>query len=186
MRRKAVMAALLANSMLAAPAFAQDSATSGLDEIVVTAQIKSENIPDVPIVVTLITGEQLQSKSIRSLDEVAFHVPNLSFRNKWDIKHSPISLRFVFASTGSAGQHPSVATYVDEVFVSAGAGANIAYYDLEAVEVFRGPQGTLFGRDDIGDMFYIRMLKPTFNTKGYAKVKIETFNHTLVMNSDVT
>jgi iron complex outermembrane recepter protein len=176
MNRNTAMAALLVSSTLAMPAFAQDSVPSGLDEIVVTAQKKSENIQDVPIAITAITGEQLESKGIRSLNEVAFRVPNLSFRNTSDIKLSPISLRGVFAATGSAGQDPSVATYVDEVFLGAGAGANIAYYDLDAVEVLRGPQGTLFGRNAIGGVINIRTRKPTFNTEGYAEAEVGTFN----------
>jgi iron complex outermembrane recepter protein len=177
MNRNAVMVALLVSSTLATSALAQDNAPIVLDEIIVTAQKKSENIQDVPIAITAITGAQLDSKGIRSLDEVAFRVPNLSFRNTSDIKLSPISLRGVFAATGSAGQDPSVATYVDEVFLGAGAGANIAYYDLEAVEVLRGPQGTLFGRNAIGGVINIRTRKPTFNTDGYAEAEVGTFNH---------
>mgnify|MGYP000612575885 CR=1 FL=1 len=177
MNSRTIMVALLATSMLASPAFAQEKDKVGLDEIVVTAQKRSENVQDVPIAITAITGEQLESKGIRSLDEVAFRVPNLSFRNTSDIKLSPISLRGVIASTGSAGQDPSVATYVDEVFLGAGAGANIAYYDLEAVEVLRGPQGTLFGRNAIGGVINIRTRRPTFQTQGFAEAEIGTFDH---------
>jgi iron complex outermembrane recepter protein len=177
MNRNTVTVALLVSSMMTPPAFAQESTSSGLDEIVVTAQKKSENIQDVPIAITAITGEQLESKGIRSLDEVAFRVPNLSFRNTSDIKLSPISLRGVSAATRSAGQDPSVATYIDEVFLGAGAGANIDYYDLEAVEVLRGPQGTLFGRNAIGGVINIRTRRPTFNTEGYAEAEVGTFNH---------
>ena len=181
MNSRTIMVALLATSMLASPAFAQEKDKVGLDEIVVTAQKRSENVQDVPIAITAITGEQLESKGIRSLDEVAFRVPNLSFRNTSDIKLSPISLRGVIASTGSAGQDPSVATYVDEVFLGAGAGANIAYYDLEAVEVLRGPQGTLFGRNAIGGVINIvdgriaeRTLDETF--KGRAELRYDNVN----------
>lgn len=180
MNRNMSIIALLANTILATPVFAQKNDAIVLDEIIVTAQKKSENIQNVPIAITAITGGQLESKGIRSLDEVAFRVPNLSFRNTSDIKLSPISLRGVIAQTGSAGQDPSVATYVDEVFLGAGAGANIAYYDLEAVEVLRGPQGTLFGRNAIGGVINIRTRKPTFDTQGYAEAEVGTFNHVRV------
>ncbi len=177
MNRKTFMAALAVSSILAKPAFAQKTGSSVLDEIVVTAQKKSENLQNVPIAITAITGDQLSSKGIRSLDEAASRVPNLSFRNTADIKLSPISLRGVFALTGSAGQDPSVATYVDEVFLGAGAGANISYFDLEAVEVLRGPQGTLFGRNAIGGVINIRTRRPTFTTEGYAEAEFGNFNH---------
>ncbi len=180
MYRNLNAAALLATTMLVTTAFAQDNKAVILEEIIVTAQKKSENIQDVPISITALTGAALESKGIRSLDEVAFRVPNLSFRNTSDIKLSSTSLRGIIAQTGSAGQDPSVATYVDEVFLGAGASANIAYYDLEAVEVLRGPQGTLFGRNAIGGVINIRTRKPTFSTEGFAEAEIGTFNHTRV------
>jgi iron complex outermembrane recepter protein len=177
MNRNMSVIALLASTILTTPAFAQQNNDVVLEEIIVTAQKKSENIQNVPIAITAITGEQLESKGIRSLDEVAFRAPNLSFRNTSDIKLSPISVRGVIANTGSAGQDPSVATYVDEIFLGSGAGANIAYYDLEAVEILRGPQGTLFGRNAIGGVINIRTRRPTFDTEGYVEGELGNFSH---------
>jgi iron complex outermembrane receptor protein len=164
-RRLMTSAAVLA---LLSPvqALAQEDAY-GIEIITVTAQKRTESVQDVPIAITAYSEAGLAARGIDGLGDLAQNTPSLGFGNYSDLKLSPIALRGISASSGSAGQDPAVGVYVDEVFMGGGVGANIDMFDVERAEVLRGPQGTLFGRNTVGGVISITTKKPTDEFEGY-------------------
>jgi iron complex outermembrane receptor protein len=125
----------------AAPAMAQ------VEEIVVTAQKVEENVQDVPIAVTAVSGEQLDAALVRSLENIATLVPSVSFRKGTTSANNAIVMRGVGTISFAIGAEPSVSTVVDGVVLSRSGQAFADLLDLERIEVLRGPQGTLFGKN---------------------------------------
>jgi len=158
--------AALAGTMLVLPSPALSAETDlaetqGLEEIVVTATKRTESIQDVPISITAVSSAQMKRLGVSNLTDVSLRVPGLNYTAMGDLKFSPTSLRGVYGGAGSAGADPAVGTYVDEVFTSQGAGNTFDLFDIERVEVLRGPQGTLFGRNTIGGVINIVTRRPT-------------------------
>ncbi len=137
-----------------------------LEEIVVTARKKTERLQDTPISITALDEEALARRGLASLVDVAKVTPGLNYGNFGDLKLSPTSLRGVVGSAGSAGADPAVGYYVDEVYVGQGPGANLDLYDIARVEVMRGPQGTLYGRNTIGGVIAITTARPGDDVEG--------------------
>ena len=154
-------AAALAASVVSVARPARADADTGLEEVVVTARKQLESAQDVPVSITTFTSADIDRLGLTGLNDVAIRTPGLSYGNFGDLKLSPISLRGVVGASGSAGSDPAVGTYVDEVFIGQGAGAPVDLYDIAQVEVLRGPQGTLFGRNTIGGVINITTLRPT-------------------------
>ena len=158
---------LLPAVLLGPPVFAQEAPELGLEEIVVTAQRRAERLQDVPVAVTAFSADALAKLQATGIQDIALRSPSLQFGNFPDLKLSRTVLRGISSDSGSAGQDPAVAVYLDDVFLGGGVGANIDYYDLERIEVLRGPQGTLFGRNAIGGVINIISRAPTPDPEGY-------------------
>ncbi|QUD88317.1 TonB-dependent receptor [Phenylobacterium montanum] len=160
---KTIAAALGSVSLLAlshaamAQTEAAASAPAQLQEVVVTAQKRSENVQTVPISMTALTGKSLTEKSVTTLADLQFAAPSLSVENA-GLTQS-VNIRGIGLASGSPNAANGVATYVDGVFqppiVSAGS-----YYDLADVEVLRGPQGTFVGSNSTGGAIFINSQSP--------------------------
>jgi len=138
------MAALLVTS----PAMAQEADDSvGIEEIIVTAQKVSEDVQDVPIAITALTGERLEQAGTTSLESIGRLVPSVTFRKGTTSANSAIVMRGVGTITFSVAAEPSVSTVVDGVVLSRSGQAFMDLVDAERMEVLRGPQGTLFGKN---------------------------------------
>ena len=135
-------------------------------DIVVTARKTSERLQDTPVSITALPAAELERRGIDTIADVAKVTPGLNYGDFGDLKLSPTSLRGVVGSAGSAGADPAVGYYVDEVFVGQGAGANLDLYDIAQVEVLRGPQGTLYGRNTIGGVINIKTERPSDDLTG--------------------
>jgi len=135
--------------MQAAPTLAQDesASTGGIAEIIVTAQKVSENVQDVPIAITAITADRLEQTGTTSLEGLTRLVPSVTFRKGTTSANSAIVMRGVGTITFSVAAEPSVSTVVDGVVLSRSGQAFMDLVDLERIEVLRGPQGTLFGKN---------------------------------------
>ena len=156
--------ALLASTGAAAqtPASAtSETANAEVGDIVVTARKQNESIQSVPLSIRAFSSADIARSGITSIADIARRTPNLTFGDFGDIKLSPTSIRGVISSSGSAGADPAAGYYVDEVFVGQGAGASVDLYDIERVEVLRGPQGTLFGRNTLAGAISITTTKPS-------------------------
>jgi len=137
--------------MATSPALAQDAADTaddgGVEEIIVTAQKVAENIQDVPIAITALTGERLEQTGTTSLEGITQLVPSVTFRKGTTSANSAIVMRGVGTITFSIAAEPSVSTVVDGVVLSRSGQAFMDLVDAERLEVLRGPQGTLFGKN---------------------------------------
>ncbi|MEY4268874.1 MAG: hypothetical protein RLZZ58_90 [Pseudomonadota bacterium] len=158
--RARLLPSLLGASALAvgfsAPALAQvapaaEDDTGGLQEIVVTARKVAENLQDVPIAVTAFSGEDLQSQNVQKVQDIAKFTPGLNIR---PASASPaaiaITLRGQVQTDNLITLDPSVGTYVDGVYWARAYGLNGDLLDIQSVQVLKGPQGTLFGRNTTG------------------------------------
>ncbi|HEY6965452.1 MAG TPA: TonB-dependent receptor, partial [Erythrobacter sp.] len=125
----------------AAPAFAQ------VEEIIVTAQKVEENVQDVPIAIAAVSGDRLQQAGVISLENISTVVPSVTFRKGTTSANSAIVMRGVGTISFSVAAEPSVSTVVDGVVLSRSGQAFMDLVDLQRLEVLRGPQGTLFGRN---------------------------------------
>lgn len=131
---------------------------SGLSVIVVTAQKRDEDLQDVPVSVVAISGEAIADAGIENLGNLSDYVPNLSIVQ--DPIGDKINIRGI-QSGNNAGLEQSVATFVDGVYRGRGVQARFNFLDVERVEVLRGPQGTLFGKNTIGGAINIATARPT-------------------------
>ena len=140
LRALAISASSLA-LMHTAPALAQ------VEEIIVTAQKVEENVQDVPIAITAVSGERLDQAVVFSLENISTVVPSVTFRKGTTSANSAIVMRGVGTITFSVAAEPSVSTVVDGVVLSRSGQAFMDLVDIERLEVLRGPQGTLFGKN---------------------------------------
>jgi iron complex outermembrane receptor protein len=125
---------------------AADAATvSGLDEIVVTARKRSENLQEVPVSITAFDNDALRERGIRDLRDVANYTPNFTLESGPTARRNVPTLRGLGAPD-LANENNNVGVFIDGVYVSARESINIAMLDIERVEVVRGPQSALYGR----------------------------------------
>ncbi|MDE2570832.1 MAG: TonB-dependent receptor [Sphingomonadales bacterium] len=158
--------ALIASAAFAAPAVAQDGAVQandqkGLGEIVVTARKVSENQQTVPVSVTAFSGEELIRQNISKVSEVAQFTPGFT---AVEAPSNPtalaLSIRGQVQNDALATLEPSVGTYLDGVYVARAYGLNADLVDIESVQILKGPQGTLFGRNTSAGAILIETAKP--------------------------
>jgi iron complex outermembrane receptor protein len=146
---------------LATPAFAQDDGPTA-DEIVVTSQRVEEVLRDVPLSVVALEGERLEELGIEDLRDFTGQVPNLFINN---FNGRPDTVRLFIRGLGqndvSLTQDPSVALYIDNVYVGSSIGGSFDSLDLERIEILRGPQGTLYGRNATGGAVNLISRRPS-------------------------
>tara|TARA_B110001450_G_scaffold254813_1_gene280964 strand:- start:342 stop:2603 length:2262 start_codon:yes stop_codon:yes gene_type:complete len=145
--------------------------SSRLEEIVVTARKRTESIQDVPVAVTAITPGQLERGSIRNIVDVSKLVPNVELHEAAQGSHSlSPSIRGLSYDDIEKSIESTIGVAIDGVFMASNSGAVFDFFDVESVEVLRGPQGTLFGRNTIGGVINVQRTEPTGEWGG----KIET------------
>ena len=166
---------------IASPVVAQDDADDGdevtIDTIVVTAQRREANIQEVPVSVTAFSGDDLAKRNVITFEEVARQVPGLQFDNDVDIRSSRIRIRGITGGGATAGTDSSVGVYIDDVYLGQSAAVNLDLFDLERVEVLRGPQGTLFGRNTLSGVINVTSRKPSEEFDGFIQAEYGNFNH---------
>lgn len=135
------MSASLLAMMAAMPAHAQ------IEEIIVTAQKVKQNVQDVPIAISAVTGEAMARAGAKSLEDIAAIVPSVTFRKGTTNANSAIVMRGVGTISFSIAAEPSVSTVVDGVVLSRSGQSFLDLVDFDRLEVLRGPQGTLFGKN---------------------------------------
>ncbi|MHA6333760.1 TonB-dependent receptor [Qipengyuania sp. CAU 1752] len=158
--KMALLAGVAGSFAYAVPAMAQDdqgqtdtAATSGGygQPIVVTARRREESIVDVPLSITAISGEQLERSGTQDLTEIAKEVPNLTLEVSRGTNTTLTAfIRGVGQQDPVAGFEAGVGLYVDDVYLNRPQAAVLDVYEVERIEVLRGPQGTLYGRNTIG------------------------------------
>jgi iron complex outermembrane receptor protein len=153
-------------------------ADSELSEVVVTAQRQSERIRDVPIALTAVSADELREKGIRQAADITSLVPNMLLNLPWGPEAQPaFVLRGVTTTDYSQNQGSPIAMYVDEVYKSVGAVQALQVFDMDRVEVLRGPQGTLYGKNATGGAISFYSANPNLTTtEGYVEAGFGNYN----------
>lgn len=143
-------------------------------DIIVTANKKDERLYDVPISIVAISGDTLQTKQINSMDQLQNVVPGLTYNNNGSNQY--YAIRGIVANVGNS---PLVGIYIDEAGATLGGygatQANIPTYDLERLEVLRGPQGTLYGQGAAGGVIHFVTRNPDLTSVGFKADIAELF-----------
>ena len=134
-----------------------------IDEIIVTATKRETSLQDTPVAVTALTGESLERQQVVDLKSVTAFVPNLQVGAHSDSAAVDVSLRGIVSTNRTELGDPAVAFHVDGFYSPRPQGATTLLYDLERVEVLRGPQGTLFGRNANAGVINVSTAKPDFS-----------------------
>lgn len=152
-----------------------------LEEIVVTATRRAASLQDVPLAVSAFTAAELENRQITSTLDLVRSVPNLYGSNNTGV---PSANTYYIRGLGSTEQiatiDPAVSTYVDDVVVPRQNANNYGYFDLEQMEVLRGPQGTTFGRNSTGGAISVKLKKPSDQFGGFLQAAYGSYDQMLV------
>lgn len=143
--------------------------SSKLDDIIVTARRREERVQDVPISITALNNAQLQQFQVIDVVSLANVTPGMTANQSLGPTEITIAIRGLTNVTPSLNSDPAIGQYVDGVYNALTTGANTSMIDLDRVEVLKGPQGTLFGRNTIGGAMSITTNKPTDKFEGYVE-----------------
>ena len=149
-------------------AFAQDARPTAsptadvVDDIIVSAQRRDQNKQDVPVTVTVLGGTLIEEARIQTVQDIVARTPGLQF-DAYPSSEPRLSVRGVSSSDRGAAGDPSSAVFVDEVYYGRPAAINFDSFDLQRIEVLKGPQGTLFGRNVVGGAVNIVTNRPDLN-----------------------
>ena len=158
-----------------AAVFAADTEAGALEEIVVTARKRTESLQEVPISVSVLTNATMKKIGATKVRDLEYVVPNLVFSGFWDTQVS-IAIRGVGDFTRNMGQEMRVGMYVDGIYAGRSGSANQELLDIERVEVLRGPQGTLFGKNTIAGAISLTTVKPNEDFGGYVTAEYGNYN----------
>ena len=167
---------------LGGSAYAADESGPGgaLEEVVVTAQKRAQNAQDVGISLSAISGSDLQTLGAVAATDITRSMPAVVMTQPNGPSSFSLSIRGVTQNDFADHQESPAAIYVDEVYVSQMAGLAFSLFDMERVEVLRGPQGTLFGRNATGGLANFITRKPTDTQEGYIDVTFGQRNLTRI------
>jgi len=150
----AAIAAAFANSGNAQDTEAEQTSGFALEEVVVTARRVEENVQEVPVSISAFTADTLERRQITGTDDLGKITPNLQFTNNAPLagnnNSSVVFIRGVGQISARANTDPGVGLYIDEVYMGQSVGGSMEMYDIASVQVLRGPQGALFGRNTLG------------------------------------
>ncbi len=169
---------LIALTVTSFPAFAQEASDDSSDsvEIIVTAQKREENLQEIPLAVSVIGGEQIANNGGITLENAQYLVPSLNFRKSGTSLNQALFLRGVGTINFSIAAEPSVAAVLDGVVLSRAGEGFTDLFDVERIEVLRGPQGTLFGKNASAGVVSIVTKRPTADFGATAEASYFTKN----------
>lgn len=181
LRASSALIALGCGALLPAVAMAQQAASaqadkSNLETIVVTAQKRAENVQDAPLAITAVTGATLEKSRVTSITDLAQSMTGISFTQN-SPQANEINIRGVVNTrlTGPTADQ-SVSTFVDDVYVARSGILNTAFYDVARIEVVRGPQGVLLGKNVAGGAVNVISNKPTQDSSGSVTAAIGNYD----------
>jgi len=164
---------------LTAQAEESDSGGKRVEEVIVTAQRTAESIQDVPIAVTALTGEMLADRQVINPSDLQLNAPNVSF-TATNFGGSSFSIRGIGRLVIAASGENGVSTHINEIPVASNLVA-AEFYDVERVEILRGPQGTLFGRNATGGAVNMVTKRPDFDAwGGFIDAEYGDYDHTRI------
>ena len=144
-----------------------------IEEVLVTARKRAENLQETPVAVTALSGDDLRAQGILSTTELSKSVPSLQIN---DSTSAQIFIRGIGQRAPMARFDPSVSVYLDGIFIPRPDGQLLDTIDVESVQVLRGPQGTLFGKNNTGGALVFTLSKPGEERGGYVEAGLGNYN----------
>jgi len=146
-----------------------------LEEVTVTARKRSENLQEVPISITALSGAALEARGVENLAGIAHFAPDLQIDSTAAVSGSSVSSTIFIRGIGQTdftpNSDPGVGVYVDGVYLARSVGSLLDLIDVQSVEVLRGPQGTLFGKNTIGGALNVTSRPPSNEASGHVEVQ---------------
>ncbi|MXO67063.1 TonB-dependent receptor [Altericroceibacterium endophyticum] len=188
--RGAALTPLMAASIIAVPAMAQDDAATPsppvapagngqIQEIVVTAQFRDQNLQDTPLAITAIDSALIEARSQSNIEDVAKSAPSVQFTSGGQgggAQTAAVNIRGIGASDFLFPNEPGVGIYIDDVYYGISLGSAFDLVDLDRVEVLRGPQGTLSGKNSIGGSIKMFSRKPDDDPDAYVQAEYGSYD----------
>jgi iron complex outermembrane receptor protein len=172
---------LMPYSIFSAEGNEEEASSSIFDEVVVTARKREEAAQSVPIPITALGAAQLDGRNITEIKDIEKLTPNMQFDAQGiNSTVTNVFLRGIGQTNWSATQDPKIGIYIDGVYLSRAQGGLVDLLDIERVEVLRGPQGTLFGRNTTAGLVHIITKAPSDEIEGMVSLGIGTANHEVV------
>lgn len=160
-------------AMASVPASGQNSGYA-IEEIMVTSRRVEENLQDTPVAVSAYTGDSLEARQINGTDDLGKITPNLEFTNNAPLagnnNSSQAFIRGIGQVSARSNVDPGVGLYIDDVYMGQSVGGTMEMRDISGIEVLRGPQGALFGRNTIGGAVLIKTTEPGHEFGGKLRV----------------
>lgn len=167
-------AALIAPGVAMAEAAEADAGAGTVEELVVTAERRQTNLQDTPIAISAFSAQTLADRKVDSIRDLAGQIPNFSI-SRVTISHTTQTYALRGIGESDPIQEPVVAVYVDDVYIPRQIGSMVEFNDLERIEVLRGPQGTLYGRNSSAGALRIITRDPTETFRAKAEVGLGNF-----------
>jgi len=155
--------------------FSTENNAQQIEEIVVTAEKRVASLQETPISITVFSGDELSDAGITNSEQLSYFTPGLVIQRQVIGK---VTMRGVGNENLTIGGDPSVALHLDGTYVARSSVANFDFFDIERVEVLRGPQGTLYGRNATGGAINVISKKPTEDNEGYLNLTVGDYSHT--------
>ena len=171
---KIVVCASIFASVCSTPLTSAAEGASAIEEVIVTGLRRSETVLETPASITALGMEELSDKGITDMRDIQYFVPSLQFGEFLGLRQ--VAIRGI----GQFSDAPGVMVSVDGVVQSVGSSAGLSQLDLDRVEVLRGPQGTLYGRNSAGGAVNYISAKPTDELEGYVRAGFAEFDHATV------
>lgn len=170
-------------SVISPQAIAQQTSAAGsefeLEEIVVTARRRAESMQEIPVSIVAVSAQEIEQLGIQTMGDLTQSVPNFTFQNRGSILGN-FGMRGIVTNIANAGVESGMAVYVDGVLVGRPEAFNAALRDVAQVEVLRGPQGTLFGKNTIAGAVNITSPRPTDEFSSEFKAEAGNYGRYLV------
>lgn len=167
-------AALVVSAVVLPTAHAQER-SSALEEITVTAQKREQSVQDVGISITAFSGEQIDTFGFSKSSDLSLMTPGVHVGGNLAGQNLQFTIRGVAQNDFNDQTESPVAVYIDDTYVAMAQGQRFAMYDLERVEILKGPQGTLFGRNATGGLAHFITRRPTDEFEGYVRAEYGDF-----------
>lgn len=181
---KIIVMAGLATTALSTPLYAQTASApdndgrGGIEEIIVTAQKREQNLQDVPIAISALSPAYLEKREITSITNLSGLAPNLKVDTAGGNRTTPIiSIRGGVQGNPQIYFEPSVGVYIDGVYIAKAQGSLFDVADIERIEVLRGPQGTLYGRNAVAGALNIITKKPSGELGGKVEASYGNYDY---------
>ena len=171
----AISTALFGSALVSGTAMAQEAENIAIEEILVTAQKRSESLQEVPIAISVFSSDSIDQTGVQELRDLTEYIPNVTITQGTDFG-AQINIRGVGANSRNIGFDSRVGVYLDGVYLGQGPALNQDLVDLEQIEVLRGPQGTLFGKNTVAGAINMISVKPTQEFEGNVTANVFNFD----------